>query len=221
MAREFDSSIFSARRSAFPRFEGHNAATVSFAQILAASESFKSLFREGMALVEETAGYLDGVGRDEAKLLRRSTAMAYANESMRLTTRLMQLASWLLLQRAVNEGEMTSAQARLRKAPRPSRAAGSGLPPELFEELAGAPARPQRAVDAPAGADRPSRPVAVAAARPERFAAAEPDRQPDRASARRLRRPWNPVAPPRLTARRRLRGPRFGLIARSEVLRNR
>ena len=28
-----------------------------------------------------------------------------ATESMRLTTRLMQIASWLLLQRAVNEGE--------------------------------------------------------------------------------------------------------------------
>ena len=30
---------------------------------------------------------------------------------MRLTTRLMQIASWLLLQRAVNEGEMTPAEA--------------------------------------------------------------------------------------------------------------
>jgi regulator of CtrA degradation len=30
---------------------------------------------------------------------------------MRLTTRLMQLASWLLLQRAVNEGELTFEQA--------------------------------------------------------------------------------------------------------------
>lgn len=135
MAREFDSSIFSARRSAFPRFEGHNAATVSFAQILAASESFKSLFREGMALVEETAGYLDGVGRDEAKLLRRSTAMAYANESMRLTTRLMQLASWLLLQRAVNEGQMTHAQAASEKHRVRLARQEIACPPELFEEL--------------------------------------------------------------------------------------
>jgi regulator of CtrA degradation len=31
---------------------------------------------------------------------------------MRLTTRLMQLASWLLLQRAVKDGEMTTAEAR-------------------------------------------------------------------------------------------------------------
>jgi len=35
---------------------------------------------------------------------------------MRLTTRLMQLASWLLLHRAVKEGEMTLAQASKEKA---------------------------------------------------------------------------------------------------------
>jgi regulator of CtrA degradation len=34
---------------------------------------------------------------------------------MRLTTRLMQIASWLLLQRAVNEGELTSDQAKSEK----------------------------------------------------------------------------------------------------------
>ena len=33
-------------------------------------------------------------------------ALGYAAESMRLTTRLMQVASWLLVQRAVREGEM-------------------------------------------------------------------------------------------------------------------
>ena len=33
--------------------------------------------------------------------------MTYASQSMRLTTRLMQLASWLLLQRAVSSGEIT------------------------------------------------------------------------------------------------------------------
>jgi regulator of CtrA degradation len=84
---------------------------VSFASKLATSESFKSLFREGMNLVEETAGYLDGAGREEAKALPRLAALAYATESMRLTTRLMQLASWLLLQRAVNEGELTQTEA--------------------------------------------------------------------------------------------------------------
>ncbi len=89
--------------------------SIRFGERLAASGSFKTLFRDGMALVEETAAYLDGVGRDEAKALPRAAALAYAAESMRLTTRLMQIASWLLLQRAVNEGEMTQADVMLDK----------------------------------------------------------------------------------------------------------
>lgn len=74
----------------------------------ARSELFDRTFREGMELVEETAAYLDGDGRRESKLLSRATALAYAGESMKLTTRLMQIASWLLVQRAVREGDMTA-----------------------------------------------------------------------------------------------------------------
>src|ERR1700757_503154 len=92
------------------------AGPVSFGAKLAGSQAFSGLFRDGMALVEETAAYLDGPGRRESKLLERSAALAYATESMRLTTRLMQLASWLLLHRAVNEGEMSLAQANKEKA---------------------------------------------------------------------------------------------------------
>jgi regulator of CtrA degradation len=91
------------------------AKTVSFAQRLASSDAFRTLFREGMSLVEESAAYLDGPGRAESKGLPRAVALAYASESMRLTTRLMQLASWLLLQRAVNEGEITQMQAATEK----------------------------------------------------------------------------------------------------------
>jgi regulator of CtrA degradation len=92
------------------------AGTVSFSERLASSQVFAILFRDGMALVEETASYLDGVGRTESKRLERSAALVYATESMRLTTRLMQLASWLLLHRAVKEGEMTLAQAHEEKS---------------------------------------------------------------------------------------------------------
>jgi regulator of CtrA degradation len=84
---------------------------VSIAHRLLASEAFKALFREGMSLVEATAAYLDGDGREESRVLHRSAALAYATESMRLTTRLMQMTSWLLLQRAVNEGELTRQEA--------------------------------------------------------------------------------------------------------------
>jgi regulator of CtrA degradation len=89
---------------------------VSFGERLAGSQVFTDLFRDGMALVEETAAYLDGPGRQESKKLERGAALAYATESMRLTTRLMQLASWLLLHRAVKEGEMSLAQANKEKA---------------------------------------------------------------------------------------------------------
>ena len=75
-------------------------------QDFARSELFQRTFQEGMDLVEETAAYLDGSGRQSSKLLSRNAALAYASESMRLTTRLMQVASWLLVQRAVREGDM-------------------------------------------------------------------------------------------------------------------
>ena len=91
------------------------AQPVSFGARLANSQAFANLFRDGMALVEETATYLDGPGRAESKKLERAAALAYATESMRLTTRLMQLASWLLLHRAVKEGEMSLAQASKEK----------------------------------------------------------------------------------------------------------
>lgn len=84
--------------------------TVNLAEKFANSDKFKILFQDGMSLVEESASYLDGNGREHAKGLSRTTAMLYGSESMRLTTRLMQLASWLLLQRAANEGEMTRDQ---------------------------------------------------------------------------------------------------------------
>src|SRR3974390_3056856 len=84
---------------------------VLFGERLAASQNFSQLFRDGMKLVEETAAYLDGPGRQESKRLDRSAALTYATESMRLTTRLMQLASRLLLHFAVKEWEMTLTQA--------------------------------------------------------------------------------------------------------------
>jgi regulator of CtrA degradation len=109
---------------------GRNRATV--VDDFARSELFDRTFQEGMELVEETAAYLDGDGRRESKLLSRSTALAYAGESMKLTTRLMQIASWLLVQRAVREGDMTAEAAcepRYRLANRT--AAGEPGNPEL------------------------------------------------------------------------------------------
>jgi regulator of CtrA degradation len=111
-------------------------------QDFARSELFQRTFQEGMDLVEETAGYLDGAGRQASKLLSRNAALAYAAESMRLTTRLMQVASWLLVQRAVREGDIppdAACEDRYRLAGEDvCRATGEGadgLPPALTDLL--------------------------------------------------------------------------------------
>lgn len=108
----------------------------------ARSELFERTFKEGMALVEETAAYLDGPGRAASKRLSRAAALAYAGESMRLTTRLMQVASWLLVQRAVRDGEIQTSEAasekyRLiaREAPAASAFAAADELPEALRSL--------------------------------------------------------------------------------------
>jgi regulator of CtrA degradation len=118
-----------------PSVDFESSAPVSFAQRLAASEAFKTMFHEGMNLVEEAAGYLDGPGREQAKSLARNDSLAYAAESMRLTTRLMQLASWLLLQRAVNEGELTLDQAANEKRKVKLSAQEQAAAPDVFARL--------------------------------------------------------------------------------------
>jgi regulator of CtrA degradation len=111
-----------------------DGALVQLSERLTNSAAFSNLFREGMDLVEETAAYLDGDGRNEAKALERSVSLTYATESMRLTTRLMQLASWLLLHRAVKEGEMTLTQANREKTKVKLTAADPG-PADMIEKL--------------------------------------------------------------------------------------
>src|ERR1700759_5737082 len=111
-----------------------DSALVQFSERLTNSTAFGNLFREGMDLVEETAAYLDGAGRSEAKALERSVSLTYATESMRLTTRLMQLASWLLLHRAVKEGEMTLTQANREKT-KVKLSASEPVPTEMVEKL--------------------------------------------------------------------------------------
>ncbi|MBW3616421.1 MAG: DUF1465 family protein [Proteobacteria bacterium] len=117
-------------------------AAVTALRDFARSELFERTFAEGMQLVEETAAYLDGAGRKESKLLSRNAALAYAGESMKLTTRLMQIASWLLVQRAVREGDMAvneAAQDRYRIRPEQPRSeaaeGGEPLPYGLLELL--------------------------------------------------------------------------------------
>ncbi|MEM6625742.1 MAG: DUF1465 family protein [Pseudomonadota bacterium] len=103
------------------------------------SEVFDRLFKDGMSLVEEAASYLDGPGREESRKLDRDLALTYASESMEVTTRLMQAASWLVVQRAVREGDMNVEEAgddkfRLTE-PTPPRSPNVDLLPEPLKDL--------------------------------------------------------------------------------------
>jgi len=93
------------------QWSSEGSVTISFGERFQASEQFDAVFKEGMTLVERTAAYLDGEGRAEAKRLKPPTSMLYATESMRLTTRLLELASWLLIRRALKEGEISREEA--------------------------------------------------------------------------------------------------------------
>lgn len=103
-----------------PSFELRDVAaegvTVSFGERFQASAQFDRVFKEGMSLVERTAAYLDGDGRKAAKSLVGQATVLYTTESMRLTTRLLDLASWLLIRRALKDGEITEIQAQKKRA---------------------------------------------------------------------------------------------------------
>src|SRR5205823_9201959 len=53
------------------------SALVQFSERLTNSAAFGTLFRVVMDLVAETAAYLDGVGRNEARALERSVSLTY------------------------------------------------------------------------------------------------------------------------------------------------
>jgi regulator of CtrA degradation len=88
---------------------------ISFGERFQASQQFDQVFKEGMALVERTAAYLDGNGRKESKGLPGPITVLYATESMRLTTRLLDLASWLLIRRALKDGEISESEAEMKR----------------------------------------------------------------------------------------------------------
>lgn len=89
--------------------------TVSFGERFQASAQFDGVFRQGMALVERTAAYLEGPGRVEAKRLPAAVNVLYASENMRLTTRLLDMASWLLIRRALKEGDISEVDAQKKR----------------------------------------------------------------------------------------------------------
>jgi regulator of CtrA degradation len=155
--------------------EGPHGATISFGERFAASELFDRVFRDGMALVERTAAYLDGEGRKEARRLRPPISVVYATESMRLTTCLLELASWLVIRRGVRDGRITPEEGRrkrerinLRSVGRPSQISHyAELPAKLRQLIEESFAMSHRIVqldrllEAPPAAQAPASPVAA------------------------------------------------------------
>jgi regulator of CtrA degradation len=119
------------------RFQNNSTAarTVSFGNAFAQSPQFDDVFSEGMALVERAASYLDGEGRRDSRALVAPVSTAYATESMRLTTRLLDVASWLLVQRALKNGEITADEAERRRRKVKLRPSGPPAHIKHFDQL--------------------------------------------------------------------------------------
>ena len=76
------------------------------ATAFAASDLFFRIYDESMSMVRQAADYLELEGVIERQQLSQKIGIIYACESMRLTTRLMQVSAWLLAMRAIRQGEM-------------------------------------------------------------------------------------------------------------------
>lgn len=80
--------------------------SASNAAAFAASDQFFRIYDQSMAMVREAADYLELEGVIDRQNLSQQMGAIYACESMRLTTRLMQISAWLLAMRAVRQGEL-------------------------------------------------------------------------------------------------------------------
>ncbi len=91
-----------------------------------------SLYTEAMILADEARAYFDDAGRDERLGLPPFVRVGFACESLKVTTRIMHIVAWLLTQRAVETGEISSPDGR-----RPERRLGhaSDSDPLVVEQL--------------------------------------------------------------------------------------
>ena len=92
----------------------------------------ESLYTEAMLLADEARAYFDRSSRDERGLLEPFVRVAFACESLKVTTRIMHIVAWLLTQRAVEGGEISASGAG-----RPERRLGHAAvsDPAVVEQL--------------------------------------------------------------------------------------
>jgi len=70
-----------------------------------------SLYVEAMVLADEARAYFDSSGRDDRLALDPKVRIGFACESLKVTTRLMQVVAWLMTQRAISAGELARSAA--------------------------------------------------------------------------------------------------------------
>jgi len=102
----------------------------------------ESLYTEAMVLADEARAYFDDEGREERLTLSPFVRVGFACEALKVTTRIMHIVAWLLTQRAVEAGEITTADGG-----RPERRLGKAgdSDPGVFEQL---PSSAQRLIGA-------------------------------------------------------------------------
>jgi regulator of CtrA degradation len=71
-----------------------------------------SFYTEAMLLADEARSYFDDAGRADRNSLEPMARVGFACESLKVTTRIMHIVAWLLTQRAVESGEITTAGGR-------------------------------------------------------------------------------------------------------------
>lgn len=69
------------------------------------------LYTEALALADEARSYFTRMGQDERLNLEPMERVLFSCESLKVTTRLMHVISWLLVGKAVAAGEMTPEEA--------------------------------------------------------------------------------------------------------------
>ena len=91
-----------------------------------------ALYTESMLLADEARAYFDQAGRDDRLDLDPFARVGFACESLKVTTRIMHIVAWLLTQKAVESGELNTANGR-----RPERRLGraSDSEPQVVEMM--------------------------------------------------------------------------------------
>ena len=101
-----------------------------------------TLYLEAMTLADEARSYFDREGAADRGRLDPVARVAFSCESLRVTTRLMHVVSWLLVQKAVQAGELAPTEAES-----PERRLGRATDSDDAVRLAFLPARSREIID--------------------------------------------------------------------------